>query len=259
MKELNAVFTIAFRDLTKLFRDKTRLIGGLIFPVIFIGVLGTSLQANLGDNLGYNFLTFIFIGVLAQTLFQSTAAGIISLVEDRQNDFAQEMFIAPISRYSILIGKMMGETMVSLVQLVGIFTFAFIIGIPLDIASLIRLVPFVFIASMFGGAFGVFVMSFMNDQRTANQIFPFVIFPQFFLAGVFNPIKDLPLPVLIASRISPMTYAVDLLRSVYYLGRPEYAKTVLFNPGINLAVCIGVGLLFLVAGTYVFVKRERDR
>lgn len=259
MKELNAVFTIAFRDLTKLFRDKTRLIGGLIFPVIFIGVLGTSLQANLGGNLGYNFLTFIFIGVLAQTLFQSTAAGIISLVEDRQNDFAQEMFIAPISRYSILIGKMMGETMVSLVQLIGIFTFAFLIRIPLDLGSLLRLVPFVFITSMFGGAFGVFVMSFMNDQRTANQIFPFVIFPQFFLAGVFNPIKDLPLPVLIASRISPMTYAVDLLRSVYYLGKPEYAKTVLFNPGIDLAVCLGAGLIFLMVGTYVFVKRERDR
>lgn len=259
MKEINAVLTIAFRDLTKLFRDKTRIVGSLIFPMIFIGVLGTSLQANLGGNLGYNFLTFIFIGVLAQTLFQSTAAGIISLVEDRQNDFAQEMFIAPISRYSILIGKMVGETMVSIIQVIGVLAFAFIIRIPLDIPSLLRLFPFIFIASLFGGAFGVFVMSFMNDQRSANQIFPFVIFPQFFLAGVFNPIKDLPLPVLIASRISPMTYAVDLLRSVYYLGKPEYASTVLFNPAINMAVCLIAGTVFLLVGTYVFVKKERDR
>lgn len=259
MKEINAVFTIAFRDLTKLFRDKTRLIFGLIFPIIFIGVLGTSLQSNLGGSLGYNFLTFIFIGVLAQTLFQSTAAGIISLVEDRQNDFAQEMFIAPISRYSILLGKIVGETLVSLVQLVGVMTFAFIIGIPLDIPSLLRLLPFIFVVSMFGGAFGVFVMSFMNDQRTANQIFPFVIFPQFFLAGVFNPIKDLPGVVFVASRLAPMTYAVDLLRSVYYFGKPEYSKVVLHSAALNLAVCFAVGLIFLVIGTYLFVKRERDR
>jgi ABC-2 type transport system permease protein len=259
MRELNAIVTIALRDVTKLFRDKTRIIASLIFPVIFIGVLGTSLQQNLGADLGYNFLVFIFIGVLAQTLFQSTATGIISLVEDRQNDFAQEMFIAPISRYSILFGKIVGETLVSLVQIVGILAFAFIIKIPLDLGLLARIIPFVLVVSLFGGAFGVFVMSFMNDQRSANQIFPFVIFPQFFLAGVFNPIKNLPTVVLIASRISPMTYAVDLLRSVYYFGQPEYARTVLYNPVLDILVCFAAGLVFLIAGTLVFVKRERDR
>lgn len=259
MKEINAIFTIAFRDVTKLFRDRFRILASLIFPVIFIGVLGTSLEANLGAALGYNFLTFVFIGVLAQNLFQSTAAGIISLVEDRQNDFAQEMFIAPISRYSILLGKIVGETLVSLIQILGIFVFALIIRIPLDFGSLLRLFPFVFVAAMFGGAFGVFVMSFMNDQRTANQIFPFVLFPQFFLAGVFNPIKTLPLPIFIASRISPMTYAVDLLRSVYYAGKPEYNLTVLHSTGLNLLVCFIAGSIFLFIGTYVFVKKERDR
>ncbi|HTK03438.1 MAG TPA: ABC transporter permease [Alphaproteobacteria bacterium] len=259
MREINAIFTIAFRDITKLFRDKTRIIGSLIFPIIFIGVLGTSLQSNIGGNLGYNFLTFVFVGVLAQTLFQSTASGIISLVEDRQNDFAQEMFIAPISRYSILIGKIVGETVVSLIQTLGIFAFALIIQIPVDMESLIRILPVVLLASVFGGAFGVFVMSFMSDQRAANQIFPFIIFPQFFLAGVFNPIKTLPLPILIASRISPMTYAVDLLRSVYYWGKPEYAKVVLFNPIVDILVCAIAGIIFLTVGTYVFVKKEREK
>ena len=77
MPTINAILTIAFRDISKLLRDKTRIMASFIFPIIFIGVLGTSLQQNLGQGLGYNFLTFVFIGVLAQTLFQSTAAGII--------------------------------------------------------------------------------------------------------------------------------------------------------------------------------------
>lgn len=259
MKELNAIITIAGRDITKLFRDRTRIVASLIFPIIFIGVLGTSLEANIGTALGYNFLTFVFIGVLAQNLFQSTAAGIISLVEDRQTDFAQEMFIAPISRYSILLGKIFGETLVSLVQVIGVFVFAIIIKIPIDYLAIVRILPFIFVTSMFGGAFGVLVMSFLRDQRAANQIFPFVLFPQFFLAGVFNPIKVLPLPILIASRISPMTYAVDLIRSIYYLGKPEYSLTVLFNPVLDLGVCLVAGLIFLIFGTYSFVKNERDR
>lgn len=259
MQNLNAIFTIAYRDIAKLFRDRSRIIGSFIFPVIFISVLGTSLQQNVGNNLGYDFLVFVVLGVLGQTLFQSTAAGIISLVEDRQNDFAQEMFIAPISRYSILLGKILGETLVALVQVIGICVYAFIIGVNLQLHLLLQLTPF-FIASAFlGGAFGVFVMSNLSDQRSANQIFPFLLFPQFFLAGVFNPIKHLPLPLLIASRIAPMTYAVDLLRSIYYWGTPEYQNAVIFNPTINLAVALGVGFIFLIAGTVIFVRRERDK
>ncbi len=259
MHNLNAILTIAFRDVTKLFRDRPRILASLIFPVIFIGVLGTSLQSNLGSHIGYNYLVFVFIGVLAQTLFQSTASGIISLVEDRQNDFSQEMFIAPISRYSILLGKILGETLISLVQIVGVLAFGFIIGIPLDIFALVKLIPFIFLISFFGGAFGVMVMSSLSNQRSANQIFPFILFPQFFLAGVFNPINNLPLPILIASRLSPMTYAVDLMRSIYYFGTPEYAKTVLFNPLLNVAVVLGAGLVFLVVGTFLFVRNERNR
>ncbi|MBP9781267.1 ABC transporter permease [Candidatus Woesebacteria bacterium] len=259
MHNLNAIITIAFRDIIKLLRDRTRILASLIFPIIFIGVLGTSLQQNLGENLSYNFLTFVFIGVLAQTLFQSTASGLISLVEDRQTDFAQEMFIAPISRYSILIGKILGETLVALVQIIGVILFAFIIRIPLDFTDLIRLIPFLFIVAFFGGSFGVMVMASLSEQKAANQIFPFLLFPQFFLAGVFNPIQHLPLPILIASRISPMTYAVDLLRSIYYFGKPEYADVVLFNPLIDLTVVIGFGLLFVMIGTFLFVRNERNR
>jgi ABC-2 type transport system permease protein len=259
MQTLNAILTIAFRDLIKLLRDRTRILMGLIFPGIFIGVLGTSLQQNLGANLGYNFLEFVFIGVLAQTLFQSTAGGIISLIEDRQNDFAQEMFIAPISRYSILLGKIVGETLVSFVQIIGVLVLGVVLGIPLSWFDLLKLFPFIFLVSVFGGSFGVMVISRMQDQRSANQIFPFLLFPQFFLAGVFNPIQNLPLPLLIASRISPMTYAVDLLRAVYYFGKPEYAKTVLFNPALDLGVTLGLTSLFLAVGTFLFVRNERNK
>lgn len=259
MNNLNAVITIAYRDIIKLLKDRTRIVASLIFPVIFIGVLGTSLQQNLGGNLGYNFLTFVFIGVLGQTLFQSTASGIISLVEDRQNDFAQEMFIAPISRYAIIVGKIAGETFVSLVQIAGVLAFALLIGIPLSAGGLLRVLPFVFLVSLFGGAFGVLVMSNLPNQRAASDIFPFLLFPQFFLAGVFNPIAHLPLPILIASRIAPMTYAVDLLRSAYYFGRPEYSRVVLFSPLADIAVVTAFGMVFLIAGTFLFVRNERNR
>src|SRR3712207_4856004 len=98
-----------------------RLISTLIFPVVFIGILGGSLDANLGATMGYSFLEFTFTGVLAQVLFRSSAFCVISIIEDRENDFTQEIFVSPISRYAINFGKVLCETLVALPQgLIGV-------------------------------------------------------------------------------------------------------------------------------------------
>lgn len=53
MRELHAILAIAQRDLMKLLRDRPRLVTTLIFPLLFIGILGGSLQANLGRSVGF--------------------------------------------------------------------------------------------------------------------------------------------------------------------------------------------------------------
>jgi len=259
MNNINAIFTIAQRDFTKFLRDRMRIIATFIFPFLFIGVLGSSLQSNLSAEAGYNFMSFMFTGVLGQVLFQSTASGIISLIEDRKNDFSQELFVSPVSRYTIIIGKIVGETMVSLAQGLGVVAFALIIGVPLSPQQFINLAPFVLIAAFFGGAFGVLVLANLNSERSANQVFPFIIFPQFFFAGVFAPIKNLPPLLHILSLISPMRYAVDLIRGIYFLGTSEYDKVVLFPPYINLLIIFVSSLVFLILGTIIFVNNERNK
>jgi ABC-2 type transport system permease protein len=259
MTELNNIIAIAYRDFIKLLRDRQRLVFSLVFPLVFIAALGGSLNANLAGDVGYNFLTFIFVGILAQTLFQSTASGIISLIEDRENDFSQEIFVSPISRYSIIAGKILGESAVSMIQILAIFIMGFVIGVPIDIPRLLLLIPFSLIICLLGGAFGVIILANLNNKRTADQIFPFIMFPQFFLAGVFTPIKNLPVYLWVLSRISPMTYAVDLLRSIYYAGLPEYEKVVLYGYGLDMLAIVVMTLVFISVGTFLFIKNERNR
>jgi ABC-2 type transport system permease protein len=259
MHELSAVLALAHRDLVKLLRDRTRLIADLAFPMIIIGVLGVSLQAGFGDVARFNFLTFVFTGVLAQTLWQSSALGVISLIEDRESDFSQEIFVSPISRYSIVLGKVLGESLVALPQGAAIVVFGFVLGIPLSVAVLVALVPIALVVTLFGGAFGLLVLSRLPNRRAATQIFPFVMLPQFFLAGVFNPIADLP-PILdVASHLAPMRYAVDLLRNVYYSVHPEVVEVPLASAGTNLAIIASLFVVFIAAGTTLFVRAERNR
>jgi ABC-2 type transport system permease protein len=259
MRNINAIMAISYRDLMKLLRDPVRLVSTLIFPIIFIGIMGGSFQSNLGDALKYSYMSFIFTGIFAQTLFQSTAIGIVSLIEDRENDFSQEMFVAPVSRYAIVFGKILGETYVALVQGVAIVAFGLLIGVPLSLGQLLGLGLISLPVCLFGGAFGVIVMANLNSQRAANQIFPFIMMPQYFLGGVFTPVKILPWYLDILSRLSPMRYAVDLTRNIFYAGQSEYNAVVIAAPLVNTAIVAGLFGLFLVLGTWLFVRGEHNR
>lgn len=258
-QNLNAIFAIAFRDFLKLLRDRARIFGTFIFPLIFIGFLGGGMQATFGSASGYNFLAFVFTGVLAQTLFQSTATGIISLLEDRQNDFSQAIFVSPISRYSIVFGKVAGETLVALPQAVVIVGFGALLGVGMDGAQVAALIAACLITAVYGGAFGMMLLGVMPSRRAADQLFPFVFLPQFFTAGVFVPINNLPPALEVISLLSPLRYAVDLTRGVYYYGSPAADAVVLFPIWLNLLVLGASFVAFMLIGTILFVRAERNR
>ncbi len=254
-----AVAAIAYRDLLKFLRDRGRIFSTFLFPLIFIGFLGGGMQATFGASSGYNFLAFIFTGVLAQTLWQSTASGVISLLEDRQNDFSQEIFVSPISRYTIVFGKILGETLVALPQGLGIIAFGALMGVPLDAPQLAGLLLTSLLAALYGGAFGIILLGFMPSRRAADQLFPFVFLPQFFTAGVFMPINNLPPLLNIVSLLSPLRYAVDLMRGLFYWNTPAYSDVVLFPPWLNFAIMATSFLTFMLIGTIQFVRAERNR
>ena len=254
-----AILTIAYRDLLKFVRDPARIAATLIFPVIFVAILGGSLQKNLAQGAGYNFLAFTFTGVYAQTLFQSAALGVISLIEDRENDFSQEMFVAPISRYAIVFGKILGETSVAMCQGIALLPLALVIGVPIGLGQMLALIPVGLACCLFGGAFGVVLLSNLSSQRSAQQLFPFIFLPQFFTAGVFSPIKNLPIYLEVISRISPLRYAVDLTRAVFYRNSDDRHLVVLDGFAFDALIIIVGFLVAMMAGTWLFVRAERNR
>lgn len=259
LHELNAIVGIAYRDFVKFLRDRTRLIFAFIFPVIFIGVLGNSLQSNVSSAVGYSFIAYTFTGVLAQILFQATAQSLVLLNEERGEDLSQEVFVSPISRYSILLGRIAGGSMNALTQSVGVILFGLLMGVSFGGVQFLRMLVALPVICLLGGSFGIIILSNLRSNVGANQVFPLLLFPQFFLAGVFSPIQNLPLYLLIPSRLVPMTYAVDFLRGLYYWGQPEFEKVVLHHPLTDLAIIAVYIVIFLGIGTFLFVRNERNK
>jgi ABC-2 type transport system permease protein len=257
--EVSAIAVIAHRDFIKLLRDRTRLFSELAFPLVLVLLLGPALQSGFGAPGGLDLTAFVFTGVIAQTLWQSATLGLVSLISDREEDFSQEIFVSPVSRYSIVAGKIIGESLVALPTGLGIVVVGVLIGVPLSPLVLVALIPLALVVAVYGGAFGLLILSNLSSQRTANQIFPFVLLPQFFLAGVFNPIHDLPLPLAILSALSPMRYAVELTRNVIYGLQPGVPSPRMTPLPVNAAVIAVSFVGFIVAGTFLFVRAERNR
>jgi ABC-2 type transport system permease protein len=259
LAEVSAILAIAHRDFVKLLRDRVRLFSELAFPLILVVLLGPSLQAGFGSPGGLDLTTFVFTGVLAQTVWQSAAMGLISLIADREEDFSQEIFVSPISRYSIVAGKIIGESLVALPTGLGIVIVGILIGVRMSPVTFLALLPVVVAVAVYGGAFGLLVLSNISSQRAAAQIFPFVMLPQFFLAGVFNPIHDLPLPLAVLSAVSPMRYAVEATRNAFYGTQPGLPAPTIGSPSVNVAVMAGSFIAFIAIGTVLFVRAERNR
>ena len=258
-REANATFAIAWREILRAVKSPLSIAFTVIFPVIFIGILGGSISQNLSGALPYAYLPFMLIGMIANTMYQGTITGVTNLVEERENDFTAELFVAPISRYSVLLGKIIGSGLASLVSLVGIIAMIFVMQIPMNFGDLLRVIALAPVLALAGGSLGVFFIGFVQDPKVAGAGVALLVFPQMFLAGALIPVANSSGVLGLLAKVMPMTYSIDLARNIFYAGKPEAPFTVLNSPWLDLAVTVGFFLVFTIVGTYLFVRADRNR
>jgi ABC-2 type transport system permease protein len=258
-REVNATFAIAWREVLRAVKSPMSIAFTIIFPILFIGILGGSISQNLAGALPFAYLPYMLIGMVANTMYQGTITGVTNLVEERENDITAELFVAPISRYAVLVGKLVGSGIAASVALVGIIAMIFVMQIPMDPGDFLRVVALTPILGLAGGALGVFIIGITQDPKTVAVAVPLLIFPQVFLSGALIPVAASSGILGIISKIIPMTYSIDLARNIFYAGKPEYAAAVLHPFGLDLAVTVGYVLVFIVVGTFLFVRADRNR
>jgi ABC-2 type transport system permease protein len=258
-REVNAIFAIAWREILRAVKSPLSIAFTIIFPVLFIGVLGGSISQNLGGALPYAYLPYMLIGMIANAMYQGTIAGVTNLVEERENDFTAELFVAPISRYAVLLGKLIGSGTAALVSLVGILAMIVVMQIPMEPGDLLRVIALTPVLALAGGALGVFFIGITQDPKVVAVGVPLLIFPQIFLSGALIPVGASTGLLGLLAKIIPMTYSIDLARNIFYAGKPEYAVAVLHPFMLDLAVTVGFFLVFTIVGTFLFVRADRNR
>jgi ABC-2 type transport system permease protein len=258
-RELNTIITVMARDITLFLKSAASPIMSFVMPIVMMGMIGGSLAQNMASSLNFQFGLFMLVGMLVNMLFMMTSMNMTSFVDDHETDFMQEMLVSPVSRYSLVIGKIFGSMFGAVLSLTGTLVVGLVMGITMSVGQLLLILALSPLMCLSGGALAMRLIGLIKNKTAANMAVMLVVMPQMFLSGAIIPINHSSGALFVLSRMLPMTYCLDLVRAVVYAGTPEYDSVVMFNPFINCAVIVALTVLCLIIGTFFFARSEKNR
>ncbi|MEA2685384.1 MAG: type transport system permease protein [Actinomycetota bacterium] len=215
--DLRAIKIVCHRELLRWITDRRRLVAGMVQPLLWLFVLGTGLSRVVEPGTqGLDFRTFLFPGVLATSVMFTAVFSGVSVVWDREFGFLREMLVAPISRTSIMAGKCLGGGIVATAQALVLVALAGLAGVPYHPVMLIELVAILFLASLSITAFGLLLGARVSNIQSVMPVIQTVITPMMFLSGALYPTAGLPAWLAVATKLNPLTYAVQPMRHVVF-------------------------------------------
>jgi len=258
-RELNTIITVMGREITVYFKSPATIIMSLVMPIIMMGMIGGNLMQNMAGGVNFEFGQFMLVGMLVNMLFWITSMGMASIVDDHEIDFNQEMLVSPVSRYSLVIGKILGSGFAAILSMAGTLLVGFAMGITLSIDKMLLILALSPLMCLSGGALAMIVIGLIKSRKAANLAIMLIIMPQMFLSGAIIPINNSSGVLLILNRVMPMTYCLDLVRAVIYRGSTEYSNVVMFNPMVNCGAIVALTVVCLIVGTFFFAQSEKNR
>jgi len=245
---MNAIYILWLRQLKRYWRARSRIIGALANPLLFLIAFGFGFGPIFERAGGGDYINFLTPGIIAQSiLFTSIFTG-IEIIYDKQFGFLKEILVAPVSRINIMLGRTWGGATIAVVQGIIVLLLTFVVGFQLN--TILGILPAILImaltATLFA-AIGTTIASLMDDMQGFQLIMNFFILPTFFLSGALFPLDDFPTALKIVAAINPLSYAVDALR--YFLVGTTY-----FGINIDIMVLAIVTVIAVSTGAYFFRK-----
>src|SRR4051794_28564703 len=233
--DLRAVRVVWQREMIRFTRDRLRMVTSLIQPVLFLFVLGTGLSTiTNGTARNVNFRTFIYPGALSMAVLFTAMFSAASIVWDREFGFLREMLVAPISRWSIVVGKCLGGATTASLQGVVILALAGVVGVPYSLSLVLTVFAELLLLAFTLTAFGVMTAARITQLQSFMALNQMLLMPLFFLSGALFPLGNLPAWLQVLTRVDPLTYAVDPVRRAVFahldVPAPVLAK---LNPGVT--------------------------
>ncbi len=205
------VKAVVGREMTKLFRQRARLISAMVRPMIWLLVIGSGIGSMLEGQQQEDYLTFLVPGILAMTLLFAALLSALTLVYDKEFGVMRMMMIAPIAHYWIVLSKLIAATLTAMVQAILLLIILVLLGL-ISVKIAFNLLPAALLTAICCAAIGGLIAVWSKSIDNFAVIMNFFIFPLFFLSGALYPVSQLPEFLRYIVLVNPFSYGVDLMK-----------------------------------------------
>jgi ABC-2 type transport system permease protein len=248
--------TLWLREVTRFLRQRTRVIGSVLEPVVFWLALGFGLKASFrpsGMPPGIDYGQYFYPGMIVLVLLFVAIFATISIVEDRRAGFLQGVLVAPVSRATVVFGQALGGTTLALIE-GGIFlALAPFAGLHLTVEGVAVTLGVMAIIAFALTSIGLMIAWRIGSTQGFHAIMNPVLIPVWMLSGAFFPSSGAPAVLAWTMRLNPLTYGMAALREGLYLH-----QNVALGPvppfGWSLAIAIAFAVAAFAGATRIAVR-----
>ena len=162
---------------------------------------------------------FFVPGVMGIALQIATVfATALSLVRERERGTLENLLVAPLSRWGLMLGKLTPYLMISMTMAACIFLVArWVFGIPIrgDVSALF-LATFLYVFTLL--SLGLLISARAQNHMQALQMTMALLLPAVFFSGFIFPIETMPKFFQLLSALIPATYFIGLMRAIMLRG-----------------------------------------
>lgn len=212
--DLEGIAMIWLRDMVRLWRQRSRLLGAVARALVWLFALGFGLRGSLGSIAGFSYEQFVFPGVIAMTVIFSGLQSAISIVYDREFGFLKEVQVAPTPRSTLVIGKCLGGASSSTIQALIILIFAPFASVALNPLNVLATIVATFVTALAISGLGVVIAMWITDFENFGTIQNFITLPLFMFSGAIFPTRQVPAWFHTILLLNPLTYGVNAIRGV---------------------------------------------
>jgi ABC-2 type transport system permease protein len=249
------------REIVRFLRQRNRIIGALATPIVFWLMIGGGMGSSFsGGSMpgGNDYMQYFYPGTILMILLFTAIFSTISIIEDRHEGFLQSVLVAPVSRMSIVLGKVLGGTMLAFLQGLIFLVLAPTVGIHLTLLSFGITCFMMFLIGFALTALGVCLAWKMTSTQGFHAIMNLFLLPMWFLSGAMFPADKVHFALLRWIMLAnPLTWGMDALRRGLYVQGGLDAALPSLLPGIIVSI-VFAALLFLLASVLVNSRNAAD-
>ncbi|HLG26969.1 MAG TPA: ABC transporter permease [Paenisporosarcina sp.] len=211
------------------------------------GGLKTNYMYGSEDTTFFDVLSPILIGFFV-FFFVFLISG-IGLLRERMTGTLERLLSTPIRRWEIVLGYLMGYGLFAIIQTIIVVVYSVNVLDMVLVGSVWHVLIVNVLIALVALSLGILLSSFAASEFQMIQFIPLVIVPQVFFTGII-PIAGMPEWLQMFSKIMPISYGADALKSIMYKGMG------LSEILTDLVVLIGFATVF-IALNIVALKKYR--